>query len=611
MKKSLRKVDKARLCALSLVLIFIIFGFFVTRLMIENTMKSMITAKITELTAVTTVRVRSVVYDIVVGCLQNSINRGEVVSANISVTNKGSYQGDMQITWWVENSFGIPLNVSGSSAINVQPAYTWTSTKTFSLPSSISTGTYYFESNVSAPTYYGTAHCSFEVIQPVATTISPATGGGSPSQPTATKETASVSKISIGEEGIFNYKSSNLPVSEISINVVNSVQNVKVSVTKGSCGGEGGNVPGLGYQTVCIEKENIENVDMKDVKIKFKVEKSWISKNEISLSSMSLYRYTSEWNKLITNIVDEDVNNIYFEAKTFSLSTFAISGEKIGQKKQVDISYPSSFSAFRNSTKRIYMQVKNYENTPLNNLKLILQGLELTWFKIIPNNVILSPQSTQEFAIEFTIPADALTKNYPVNVIVKSDEFEEYLKMNMEILEILPVQKIQEKINELGGEAASLENRMNNLQESGVEVVAVRRLLEVAKEKLTEAQSELQTENYGRASEILHDVEVLLSDIKEAIIMGPFEIRPLSLVLGGIILLGVLMLSVGRIRLLLGGVKMTGRKKQGIGILEKIKFALLSNNCPKCHRKMEEMYKSDKLIGYRCPKCKRTIYKSG
>jgi biotin synthase-related radical SAM superfamily protein len=222
----------------------------------------------------------------------------------------------------------------------------------------------------------------------------------------------------------------------------------------------------------------------------------------------------------------------------------------------------------------------------------------------------LNASSTQEFVIEFTIPADAPIKAYLVNLIVKSDEFEEYLKMKINILEVLPREKIQEKINDLEEESVNLGNRLDELKRVGVEVVAVERLLEVAKEKLDEARSELQIENYGKASEILHDVEILLDDIEETILTGPFKIKPLSLILGGVILTGILALSVGKIRLLSKGKKVE-EKKLKYSFLKKIQSAFASRNCPRCHREMQEMYKDNKLIGYRCSKCKYTRYKGG
>lgn len=597
---------------LLLIFVLTIFSFLITNVLVENTTKFIFTARISELTTTTIVRVRSVVYDIAVGCLQNSINLGGSISANISVTNKGSYQGDAQINWWVEDDQANPLNVSGSSTINVQPGYTWASIKTSSLPS-ISTGIYYFKFNISAPTYFETANCSFSVTRPTPITT-PSSTGGSIGQPSVekgtTSETVTVSKITGGEEGTFNYKSSDLSISKISVSVTNTVQDAKISVTTNYCGGEEGTLSSVSYQAMCIQKQNIENFDVKEVKIGFKVEKSWISKNEISLSSISLYRYANGWNELPTNIVNEDENNIYFEAKTFGLSTFVISGKKIGENKQVDISYPSSISAFINSTKKIYVQVKNREDKPLNNLKLILQGLELEWFRIIPTNIDLDPDTTQEFVIEFTIPSDAPIKTYPVNLIVKSDEFEEYVKADMNILEILPGEKIKEEVDKFEEKIANLEDTLDKLNERGIETVAAKRLLEVAKEKLNEVRSELQVENYGRASEILSDAEKLLNDIEETLSKSSFQSLRLNTILVGFVLVVVLSLFVGMMKLLFGG-KIKMKKKRGIEILEKIKFMLLSKNCPKCHKRMQEMYRGSELIGYRCSRCGYVKYKSG
>ncbi|MFH0711168.1 MAG: PGF-pre-PGF domain-containing protein [Candidatus Aenigmatarchaeota archaeon] len=595
---------------LLLVLVLVIFSILVSNWIVDNSMKFIISARISELTTTTRVTVRSVVYDVAVGCLQNTVNPGNQISTNLTVTNFGTYQGDMQILWWIEDSSGHSLNISGSSSINVLPGYTWTSIKVLSLPSSVQPGNYYVKSNVTAPGFYGTAHCSFEVVSPVAT-ITPIQGssaGGSISQPPVTKETVTVSNINEGEEGTFNYKNPEILVSRISVSTVNDVQNAKVSVSKGSCGDEAGSISGSVYQFLCIEKENIQNADIKEVKILFKIEKSWIDKNEISLSSISLYRYANGWNELSTDIMNEDTNYIYFEAKTYGLSTFSIVGKKIGGMKQVDISYTSSISAFVNSTKRIYIQVKNNEDESLNNLKLILQGLELSWFSIIPENTILNPHTTQEFSIEITIPPEAPTKTYPVNLVVKSDEFEETVKININVLKILPKENIQEKIKELEDKIVSSKNRVEELGRSGVQIITVERLLNVAEEKLDEAKIELQSENYGKASEILNDVEGIVNDIDKTLFGGSFGMRSLNIVLIAIVSVVLTALFVGRIRLLLGETtKMTVKRKWGI--FDKLKFMFSSTDCPKGHRKMQQMYKDNKLIGYRCTKCGYTKYR--
>jgi hypothetical protein len=69
--------------------------------------------------------------------------------------------------------------------------------------------------------------------------------------------------------------------------------------------------------------------DITKVKIRFKVEKSWISANDINVATIALYRYANTWNKLDTAKLSEDSSYVYFEAITPGFSYFAISGETI------------------------------------------------------------------------------------------------------------------------------------------------------------------------------------------------------------------------------------------------------------------------------------------
>ena len=65
-----------------------------------------------------------------------------------------------------------------------------------------------------------------------------------------------------------------------------------------------------------------------DVKVGFKVERSWIKENGIAISSIRLCRHhNDEWNQLTTQKVGEDEKYIYFESKTLGFSPFAITGE--------------------------------------------------------------------------------------------------------------------------------------------------------------------------------------------------------------------------------------------------------------------------------------------
>jgi len=68
-----------------------------------------------------------------------------------------------------------------------------------------------------------------------------------------------------------------------------------------------------------------ENVD--NPVIGFKVEKSWLEKNDILESSIKLWRYNNDvWNLFLPEKVNEDDKYVYFEAKTPGFSPFAITG---------------------------------------------------------------------------------------------------------------------------------------------------------------------------------------------------------------------------------------------------------------------------------------------
>jgi PGF-pre-PGF domain-containing protein len=77
--------------------------------------------------------------------------------------------------------------------------------------------------------------------------------------------------------------------------------------------------------------------NIKNAIVYFKVEKSWLSNNDIKGSLISLYRYNdNEWNKLETRKVKEDDNFVYFEAETPGFSPFAIIGVRQNQPLQTD-----------------------------------------------------------------------------------------------------------------------------------------------------------------------------------------------------------------------------------------------------------------------------------
>jgi len=79
-------------------------------------------------------------------------------------------------------------------------------------------------------------------------------------------------------------------------------------------------VGNLGWAT----EKNINNVS-----ISFKLERSWITHNNIDIYTIKMNRYNSgKWNPLVTSLIRQDDTYMYFEAKTPGFSPFVITGKQ-------------------------------------------------------------------------------------------------------------------------------------------------------------------------------------------------------------------------------------------------------------------------------------------
>lgn len=99
--------------------------------------------------------------------------------------------------------------------------------------------------------------------------------------------------------------------------------------------------PGTVYKNLNIwvgnsgfsSSENLENAS-----ISFRVNRTWLSENSISESTITLYRYSnSTWNALPTTLTGEDEDYFYFSSETPGFSPFAIAGpEKSTSSIEID-----------------------------------------------------------------------------------------------------------------------------------------------------------------------------------------------------------------------------------------------------------------------------------
>jgi len=117
------------------------------------------------------------------------------------------------------------------------------------------------------------------------------------------------------------------------LSVKNQANQVSITVTKleGKPASIIHNVTGKVYQYVQIVRTNLDDANIEKSTIEFKVSKNWITGNNIDKSKVSLNRYTTEWGKLKTTLINEDSENVYYSAETLGFSYFAIAGEEIVQ----------------------------------------------------------------------------------------------------------------------------------------------------------------------------------------------------------------------------------------------------------------------------------------
>ena len=167
-------------------------------------------------------------------------------------------------------------------------------------------------------------------------------GGGSGTYPTTTttttavKETKTVASIAAGGKASVSFTKTD--VTGIEITVKNAVSNVKITVEKlltrpssipdvlDQIFSAGSNLKTFGYLSMSV---NIDDSNIDNAKVTFKVDKSWLTENKVDKSSVKLARHHDGWDSLPTEISSEDGDYVYYVATTPGFSTFAIIGEEI------------------------------------------------------------------------------------------------------------------------------------------------------------------------------------------------------------------------------------------------------------------------------------------
>jgi len=141
------------------------------------------------------------------------------------------------------------------------------------------------------------------------------------------EETQSVGSIPENETSNFTFTET--IVTGIEVTAGNDMSGPQITVTQSSSEPAAFiiGVQNVVYGYLTIEKTNFTDADISSVKIRFKIEKTWLSENRIDESSVVLSRYwLGVWTDLETTKIGDDGTWVYFEAISPGLSYFAITG---------------------------------------------------------------------------------------------------------------------------------------------------------------------------------------------------------------------------------------------------------------------------------------------
>jgi len=190
----------------------------------------------------------------------------------------------------------------------------------------------------------------FSGIQPTITGLAPTVttttttttgGGGGGAAVSTTKVTLARGNANITVPSIAAGKMANVSITkyediafrQINISVVNSVNNIKIVITKlaGLPASVTHEISGKTYHYIQIDKTNFTDIDVNKVFIKFAVNKTWLTNNGITNSNISLYRWANDkWNELATTYLNEDALEAFYQVESPGLSYFLI-GTKGGE----------------------------------------------------------------------------------------------------------------------------------------------------------------------------------------------------------------------------------------------------------------------------------------
>ena len=253
---------------------------------------------------------------------------------NVSLSDTSpSYGQEIIVSVNVTDAVTNITNVTaGSKELTYQSGMLWNGTITAGYGTNIVTVTAYDNASNSV------TNTSLSYTGPAAPTPPSSSGGGSGGG-TSGEEYENIEvkdvvreQIIIDTDVTYEFKEESNPIDTIVFTALKNSGEISatIEVLKGRSALVKSDPPGKVYQNMNIwvgKSGFATSNNIADVKVGFKVEKSWIEENDIVVSTVRLCRHHDDvWNPLPTKQSGEDDKYIYFEAKTPGFSPFSITG---------------------------------------------------------------------------------------------------------------------------------------------------------------------------------------------------------------------------------------------------------------------------------------------
>ena len=129
------------------------------------------------------------------------------------------------------------------------------------------------------------------------------------------------------ETATMSITSSNIHIRTISVKIKKSADKMKIDVAKLSSEPSSVNnsIDGEVYQYLSISDFFINNTAIDIIEFDFRVEKSWLTSNNVEKEDIVLMHYTADkWEELSTEIIGEDSTYVNYKATSSSFSYYAI-----------------------------------------------------------------------------------------------------------------------------------------------------------------------------------------------------------------------------------------------------------------------------------------------